>query len=158
MGLTAKIQSNISTAIDSARSVSDASGTYSDRFEAVHGSANNIFTDLSAVASVSTSYDMFGDLSSAGPLVNSIGDNFRISKIYNFQLINRSTTSAITVFGGATDIPLLSSAGSVVNIGAGGRFNYDDPRGLTVTPTTADTITIRGTGARFELMVVGENT
>ncbi len=157
MGLTARIQSNISTAIESARSISTATGTYASKFQAAHGSANNIFTDLSAVASVSTSYDLFGDLSSAGPLINSIGDNFRINEIFNLQLINQSETSGITAFGGATDIPILSSAGSVVNIGAGGRFNYDDPRGLAVTPATADTITIRGTGARYEIMVIGSN-
>ncbi len=157
MGLTATIQSNISTSITSARSVSNAQGSYTSQASLAHDSANNIFTDLSAVASVSTSYDLFGALSSAGPLVNSIGDNFRIGEIYNLQLINQSTTSAITAFGGAADIPILSSAGSVVNIGAGGRFNYDDPRGLAVTPTTADIITIRGTGARFEIMVIGSN-
>jgi len=151
MSLTTSIQYNISSSLTSDRSVSTAIGTYSNSLKSAVSSADNIYTDASAVASGSTSYDF------SGSLENAIGDPVIFGKINYIQLVNKSTTSAITAFGASTDIPVLTSAGSVMTINAGGRFNMHYPSGLDVTATTADTITIRGTGAVFELAVIGSD-
>lgn len=149
MSFSSQIVYDINATVSSARSVMTAAGAYKNTFNSNYASANNVFADVSAIASISTSYDL------SGSLENAIGDPFIITEIQNIQIINKSISSALTVLGAATDIPVLSSAGSVIPIGTSGRINLDYPRGLTVTATTADTITLRGTGARFEIMVIG---
>ena len=151
MSLNTIIRYDINSTLQEARSVSNAIGSYRNQLKTEVSSADNIFTDASAVAGASTSYDF------SGTLENSIGDPVIFGKINYIQLINTSTTSAITAFGAPTDIPVLSSAGSVIPIKAGGRFNIEYPSGIDVTATTADTITIRGEGATFELAVLGSD-
>ena len=151
MSLNTIVRYDINTTLEEARSVSIAFGTYRSSLKSTVDSADNIFTDSSAIAGASVSYDF------SGSLENAIGDPVILDKINYIQLINNSTTSAITAFGAATDIPVLTSAGSVVTIKAGGRFNIEYPSGLDVTATTGDTITIRGTGAVFELAVIGSD-
>ena len=148
MTLNAVVRYDVNTTIQEARSVSNAFGTYRSQLKSEVDSADNIFTDASAIAGASVTYDM------AGSLENSIGDPVIFGKINYIQLINTSTTSAITAFGAPTDIRVLSSAGSVISIEPGGRFNIEYPSGLSLPP---DTITIRGTGATFELAVLGSD-
>ena len=151
MSLNTSIRYNISSTLESARSVSIANGVYRSELKTTVDSANNIFTDSSAIAGASVSYDF------SGSLENAIGDPVILGKVNYIQLINNSTTSAITAFGAATDIPVLTSAGSVMTIKPGGRFNMEYPSGIDVTAATGDTITIRGTGATFELAVLGSD-
>ena len=153
MSLSSQVQYNINATVTSARSVSTASGSYTSQFSSDYQSANNVFTDSSAVLAASATATAVYDLS--GSLENAIGDPYIINAIQNIQIINNSISSALTVLGGATDVHVLTSSVASITIGSGGRFNYDSPRGLTVTSTTSDTITLSGTGARFEIMVIG---
>ena len=153
MSFSSQIVYQLNATVSSGRSVMTASGAYANTFNSNYTSANNVYADSSAVLAASATATAVYDLS--GSLENAIGDPFIINAIQNIQIINNSVTSSLTAFGGVTDIGVLTDSAAAITVENGGRINLDYPRGLTVTSTTADTITLSGTGARFEIMVIG---
>jgi hypothetical protein len=147
MGLTAAISTNLTANLTCARSLVTASGPYKDTANISFDSATRIYTSATNVAT-SKVIDLHGGL------LDVLGDKMTMSAVSFLRIRNLSTTSAINALGGATDIPIVSSASGVtINPQHTHDFNMS-PGDLQLTEGSADTITITGT-SRFEIVVIG---
>ena len=148
MGLGATLSTNLSTSISSARSLAVASGTYNTALNENFSSASTVYTSAASVAG-SRVIDLAGDL------LDAIGDPMIMSTVDYVRIKNASTASAIGVLGGATDIPILSSATAQITIKPQHTMDFlTSTGGLAISAGSTDTITITGT-SRFEIVVIG---
>lgn len=149
MSFTGTYATNLSTNLSSARSLQTATGTYSVAINQTFDSATTVYT---SAASVSGSLVI--DLS--GTLEDAIGDPMTMSVVDFVRIKNatgRDSAQPLRALGGATDIPILSSALSFIQLAGQHTMDLTAP-GLAVTGGSADTITLEGT-TRFEIVVVG---
>ncbi len=144
------------TTIKTTAGASSATGRFTNQFVTTHTSATKVFTLTSAASSAGTTVDLSGSRKDA------IGQTVTVEKLYGLYVINNSTTSSLSVFGTAGNIPILSSSAATVDLTSSGRFYHDSPRGVAVSAGGAiDTITFGGTGTgpanigRFTLAVIG---
>ena len=148
MGLAATLNTSLNTSLTCARSLATATGTYSTTLNERFSSASTVYTSAASVAG-SKVIDLAGDL------LDAIGDPMIMSTVDFVRIKNASTASAISVLGGATDIPILSSATAQITINGGHTFDFlTTLGGLAISAGSTDTITITGT-SRFEIVVIG---
>jgi hypothetical protein len=109
-----------------------------------------IFTVTGTITGGAVSYDLDGSLTD--PLGNAV----TFAKVMSVYVINNDA-NAMTI-GGSNNIPMIA-AGGVMNLDNGGYNQFISENGITVTPATANLITITGTnGDTFDLVVIGSST
>jgi hypothetical protein len=109
-----------------------------------------LFTVTGTITGGAVSYDLDGSLT------DPLGNPVTFANVMSVYVINNDA-NAMTI-GGANNIPMIA-AGGVMNLDNGGYNQFISDNGITVTPATANLITITGTnGDTFDLVVIGSST
>lgn len=151
--LTTQVIKNVQTNYQSARSLMIAKSDHTDIFNtAVPTSANKLYSVKATMSGTSDVYDLYGTLD------DPLGDTVRFAEVHVLNISNTATDSAgtLTILGGATDIPILTSAAAYITVPWGSEFFWQNARGTAFTSAQAN-ITLRGTAgqAAYEMIVIG---
>jgi len=152
MALTATYQTTLDTIKTSARALATATATYKKSLSAGFASAHSIYTSAAVVASSVT-------VNLATGLLDAIGDPVTLGTLDFIRIRNTGLatgSSALTVLGGASAIPFLTSATAQITLNPQHWIDFSTSTG-GLSLASANRVTINGSACPWELVVIGRN-
>ena len=130
-----------------AKALSLANGTADNQ-------ANEFWSDQRTLAATSENHDLYGSLT------NALGDTIQFIKVRALMVFNRSTTSGenLTLSGSFLELTPFGGTSPTIDVQPSGVFLLTAPvDGMTVTDSSADTLTINSGAATIvhDIVIVG---
>jgi len=119
------------------------------------GQANYRFADLRTLNAAANE-----DLDLAGGLTGSLGGSLTFTKIKYIGIFApvTNTGSLVVTRPAANGIAIFAAAGDGLTVTPGGKFEWSDPTGVTITAATADLINISNPGgaqSKYNVVIIG---
>jgi hypothetical protein len=119
------------------------------------GQANYRFADLRTLNAAANE-----DLDLAGGLTGSLGGTLTFTKIKYLGIFAPVTNSGNLVVSrpAANGVAIFAAASDALTVTPGGKFEWSDPTGVTVTPATGDLINVSNPGgaqSKYNVVIIG---